>query len=260
MIDIQSSPALLSLPINKVGIKSIRHPVDVFINKTEKQATIATFAMYTNLSSTARGSHMSRFVEILNQKKWALSLPCMQEIMTLTKDKLKSDNAYIQAQFDVCIEKTAPVSKSIGVIDYQVDLHAKTQNNKQEFSLKVAVPITTLCPCSKEISEYGAHNQRTYVTVTIQTDTNIYITEIINLVEKSASAEVYSVIKRADEKYITEQAYNNPKFVEDVVREIADNLASLTRANKITNYTVEAQSVESIHNHDAYAMITSIAD
>jgi TIGR00294 family protein len=186
----------------------------------------------------------------------------MQELLLATAQRFKTDKIYIHADFTVFINKTAPISGATGLLDYQASLTGnfstnKNQTHKTSITMEVTVPVTTLCPCSKEISDYGAHNQRSHIKVEITTEENIFFEDLIALIEKEASCEIYSVLKRTDEKYVTEMAYNNPKFVEDIVRNIAHKL-NTSNTLKPSYYKVEAENFESIHNHSAYAIATSL--
>lgn len=260
LIDLQNAQSTHLIYLDQVGIRDIKHPV-LLQTKNSTQPVIATFNMAVGLAADKRGTHMSRFVEVLNQREWILSVDQMHELLTITAEKFKSDNVMINAKFTIFINKTAPISKARGLIDYNVELNGNFSTNKNQthnntVSIKVIVPVTTLCPCSKEISEYGAHNQRSHITLQITPTSPVSIEDLIKLVEQEASCEIYSVLKRADEKYVTERAYNNPRFVEDIVRNIAYKLN--TNPNiKFDNYRVESENFESIHNHSAYAMVSS---
>ena len=196
---------------------------------------------------------MSRFVEILNEHEYEITV---QSFMLMAKemiDRLDAESGYIEMTFPYFVIKSAPISGINNLLDYQVTLISKINALEKPATLiKVVVPVTSLCPCSKEISDYGAHNQRSKVTITVQINRFLWIEDIIDIVEKQASCEIYSILKRPDEKYVTEKAYNNPKFVEDIVRDIA---LVLNKCNKVISYTVESENFESIHNHSAFALI-----
>jgi GTP cyclohydrolase I len=261
MIDLQNAVSTHQIYLNQVGIRDIKHPVHLETKNKATQPTIATFNMAVGLAADKRGTHMSRFVEILNQKDWVLSVPCMQDLLLTTAERFKTDRVYINAKFSLFLNKTAPISLVKGLVDYQAELTGiwqtnKNQTHKNTISLSVTVPVTTLCPCSKEISEYGAHNQRSHIKVLLTTDQTIHFEDLIALIEREASCEIYSVLKRADEKYVTERAYNNPKFVEDIVRNIAHKI-SIDKNIKYQYYKIESENFESIHNHSAYAMVES---
>jgi GTP cyclohydrolase IB len=250
--DVQSSPDLRRLPIDKVGIKDIRHPVLVKDRSQGVQHTIANFSMYVELPHNFKGTHMSRFVEILNAHDMEISVESFKDMLAEMATRLEAKTGHIEMSFPYFINKAAPVSGVKSLMDYQVSFLGKIEDGEYCTSIKVVVPVTSLCPCSKEISERGAHNQRSHVTVTVQTNDFIWVEDIIELVEKQASCELYGLLKRPDEKYVTERAYDNPKFVEDMVRDVA---AGLNADARIDAYVVESENFESIHNHSAYAMI-----
>jgi len=250
--DVQNSPDLRHLPIDKVGIKEIRHPVVVRDRSQGLQHTIASFNMYVELPHNFKGTHMSRFVEILNSHDMEISVESFKDMLADMSQRLESDTGHIEMSFPYFINKAAPVSGVKSLMDYQVMFTGEIRGNRDIMTIKVVVPVTSLCPCSKEISQYGAHNQRSHVTLTVRTNTFVWVEDLIDLVEKQASCELYGLLKRPDEKYVTEHAYDNPKFVEDMVRDVA---AVLNRDDRIDAYVVESENFESIHNHSAYAMI-----
>ena len=250
--DVQSSPDLRHLPIDKVGIKSIRHPVRVADKSGGVQHTIAQFNMYVDLPHDFKGTHMSRFVEILNSHEREISVESFESILREMVDKLEAKAGHIEMNFPYFINKSAPVSGVESLLDYDVTFIGEIMDGHYYFTMKVVVPVTSLCPCSKEISERGAHNQRSHVTVTARTHGFVWIEEIVRYVEENASSELYGLLKRPDEKYVTEHAYDNPRFVEDMVRDIA---AQLNGDKRVDAYIVESENFESIHNHSAYAFI-----
>ena len=250
--DVQNTPDLRHLPIDKVGIKDIRHPVVVRDRSQGVQHTIANFNMFVELPHNFKGTHMSRFVEILNSHDMEISVESFKDMLADMSQRLEADTGHIEMSFPYFINKAAPVSGVQSLMDYQVTFSGEINNGKDITTIKVIVPVTSLCPCSKEISEYGAHNQRSHVTLTVRTNTFVWIEDLIDLVEKQASCELYGLLKRPDEKYVTEHAYDNPKFVEDMVRDVA---AVLNKDDRIDAYVVESENFESIHNHSAYAMI-----
>jgi GTP cyclohydrolase I len=250
--DIQSLPDARKLAIDKVGIKAIRHPIQVMQRSGGVQHTIANFNMYVGLPHQFKGTHMSRFVEILNAHERELTVESFNLMLREMVDKLEAKEGRIEMAFPYFIDKAAPVSGVRSLMDYEVTFVAQVLKGEQCFAMKVLVPVTSLCPCSKKISDYGAHNQRSHVTVTAHTGDFVWIEEIVDLVEKQASSELYGLLKRPDEKYVTERAYDNPKFVEDMVRDVA---AALNRDKRIRRYVVESENFESIHNHSAYALI-----
>ena len=252
MEDVQNSKDTRHIPINKVGIKDIRHPVRVADRTGGEQHTIANFNMYVNLPHNFKGTHMSRFVEILNNHEREISVKSFKEMMVEMTERLEADSGHVEMNFAYFVNKTAPVSNVQSLMDYDVTFIGDFIDGDNQFTLKVLVPVTSLCPCSKKISDYGAHNQRSHVTVTAKVKDFIWIEEIIDLVEQEASCELYGLLKRPDEKAITERAYDNPKFVEDMVRDVA---ARLNADDRISAYIVESENFESIHNHSAYALI-----
>lgn len=250
--DVQSSADTRRLPINKVGIKDIRHPVRVRDRTAGEQHTIAHFNMYVHLPHNFKGTHMSRFVEILQHYEREISVNSFKDMLTEMVQTLHAESGYIEMSFPYFIMKTAPVSGVQSLMDYNVTFIGEVAHGKTALNIKVVVPVTSLCPCSKEISRYGAHNQRSHVTVNVRTRGFVWIEDLVDIVENEASCQLYGVLKRPDEKYVTERAYENPKFVEDMVRDVA---ARLNADERITAYVVESENFESIHNHSAYAMI-----
>jgi GTP cyclohydrolase I len=250
--DVQSSADTRHLAINKVGIKSIRHPVLVKDKSGGVQHTIATFNMYVHLPHNFKGTHMSRFVQILNQHGREITVESFEGILREMTDKLEAKSGYIEMAFPYFINKTAPVSEVQSLLDYDVTFIGEIVDGKYRFNMKVQIPVTSLCPCSKEISERGAHNQRSHVTINVRTKRSVWIEEVVRFAEEQASSELYGLLKRPDEKFVTERAYDNPKFVEDMVRDVA---AVLNADERIESYVVESENFESIHNHSAYALI-----
>ncbi|MCO6412365.1 MAG: GTP cyclohydrolase I FolE2 [Thiogranum sp.] len=250
--DVQSSIDTRHIAIDKVGIKDIRHPVRVKDRTEGEQHTIANFNMYVNLPHNFKGTHMSRFVEILNLHEREISVESFKEMLGEMSERLEAEAGHIEMTFPYFVNKTAPVSGVQSLLDYEVSFIGEIRDNHPEMKIKVVVPVTSLCPCSKKISDRGAHNQRSHVTVSATTRDFVWIEELIELVEEQASCELYGLLKRPDEKYVTERAYDNPKFVEDMVRDIA---ARLNADDRISAYTVESENFESIHNHSAYALI-----
>jgi GTP cyclohydrolase IB len=249
--DIQSLPDNRNIPLDRVGVKGLRWPVTVLDLERGKQTTVATVSLYVNLPHNFRGTHMSRFVEVLNEYhelEWSNRI---SEILKRIREYLDADEAHLEVEFDYFIEKKAPVTGSPSLMGYTCQFKASSRNG-EDFILSVTVPVITLCPCSKEISAYGAHNQRCMVKVQVRYTGMVWIEELVNLVESSSSGGMYSVLKRSDEKYVTERAYNTPMFVEDVVREVAGKLDAIDR---VIWYEIEADSQESIHNHNAYACL-----
>ena len=255
--DVQSAPDSRKLAIDKVGIKAIRHPVRITERaSTERspkvQHTIALFNMYVGLPHHFKGTHMSRFVEILEAHEREITVETFQVMLREMVEKLEAEEGHIEMSFPYFIEKKAPVSGVKSLMDYDVTFSGEIRDGRQSFTMKVVVPVTSLCPCSKKISERGAHNQRSHVTVTARTNDFVWIEEIVDIVEKQGSSELYGLLKRPDEKFVTERAYDNPKFVEDLVRDVA---SVLNLDERIDAYVVESENFESIHNHSAYALI-----
>jgi GTP cyclohydrolase I len=250
--DVQNTPDVRHLAINKVGIKSIRHPVRVKDKTGGVQHTIAMFNMYVHLPHNFKGTHMSRFVEILNMNEREISIESFETILREMLKRLEAESGYVEMSFPYFINKSAPVSGVQSLLDYDVVFIGEIEKDKIDITVKVQVPVTSLCPCSKKISDYGAHNQRSHVTVSARINDFIWVEDIITMVESQASCELYGLLKRPDEKYVTERAYDNPKFVEDMVRDVA---AQLNAEPRIDAYIVESENFESIHNHSAYALI-----
>ena len=252
--DIQSSADTRNLRIGRVGIKDIRHPAQIKVRGGGKQATAVNFCVYSSLAADRKGVHMSRFVALLNEQEWTLDTQVIGVMAEKIIQLLDSESSYIRADFPFFVLKQAPVSRQKGWMDYLASLSAHVENGKLTRTLSVTVPVKSLCPCSKKISDYGAHNQRSQITISAQLagDDQLVIEDLVDLVEDMASCQLYSVLKRPDEKFVTERAYDNPKFVEDLVRDIAMGLKTNT---KIVDFEVQAENFESIHNHSAYACI-----
>lgn len=250
--DVQGSHDSRKLAIDKVGIKAIRHPMRIQERSGGVQHTIASFNMYVGLPHQFKGTHMSRFVEILNAHEREITVETFQVMLREMVERLEAEEGHIEMSFPYFIDKAAPVSGVRSLMDYEVTFVGDIRAGRQTFTMKVLVPVTSLCPCSKKISERGAHNQRSHVTVAAQLNDFVWIEEIVDLVEKQASCELYGLLKRPDEKFVTERAYDNPKFVEDMVRDVA---AVLNKENRVDAYVVESENFESIHNHSAYALI-----
>ncbi len=250
--DVQNSADSRQIPIDKVGIKDIRHPVRIKDRSGGEQHTVANFNMYVNLPHNFKGTHMSRFVEILNQHEREITVKSFKDMLFEMNERLEAESGHIEMSFPFFVNKVAPISEVQSLMDYAVTFIGELHGDRAETVIKVVVPVTSLCPCSKKISDYGAHNQRSHVTVSVRTREFVWIEELIDLVEQEASCELFGLLKRPDEKYVTERAYDNPKFVEDIVRDIA---ARLNSDERIIGYTVESENFESIHNHSAYAYI-----
>ena len=253
--DVQSAPDSRKLAIDQVGVKAIRHPVRIMERAGGVQHTIASFNMTVGLPHHFKGTHMSRFVEILSAQERELTVDSFQAMLQQMVERLEAEEGRIEMSFPYFIEKSAPVSGVKSLMDYEISFIGEVRGGRQSFAMKVLVPVTSLCPCSKKISARGAHNQRSHVTVTAHTSDFVWIEEVVDIVEKQASSELYGLLKRPDEKHVTERAYDHPKFVEDMVRDVA---AILNLDERITAYVVESENFESIHNHSAYALIEKV--
>ncbi len=251
--DVQGSLDQRNIAIDKVGIKDIAHPIKVLQRGGEIQHTVASVGMCVQLPHSQKGTHMSRFVEILNAQQEALCTQSFARILHTMAERLEAEKGYIEMTFPYFINKKAPVSGIAGLINYEVSLIGEINAGKTTVKTRVVVAATSLCPCSKQIADYGAHNQRSHITITAQSEELLWAEQLIDIAEAQASAEVFSILKRSDEKVVTEQAYDNPKFVEDLIRDVA---SSLDQVSNITAYTVEAENFESIHNHSAYALVS----
>jgi GTP cyclohydrolase I len=251
MRDVQSEPANHSVDVDKVGVRDVKYPIVVRDKAKREQHTIADINMYVSLPQRFRGTHMSRFIEVLNKHRGRMSMHDIEDLLREIELTLDADSAHLEISFPYFVEKSAPVSGAKSLTEYLCKFIASHREGL-DFILEVNVPVTNLCPCSKEISEHSAHNQRGLVTVQLKFKEFVWIEDVIALVEGSASCEVYSLLKREDEKFVTEKAYSRPMFAEDVVREIAKRLDD---DSNITWYTVASENYESIHNHNAYAFI-----
>jgi GTP cyclohydrolase IB len=250
--DVQGRADTRRIPIDKVGIKDIFHPVRVKDRSGGEQHTIANFNMYVYLPHNFKGTHMSRFVEVLHLQERELSVDSFRTMLKEMVERLDAETGHIEMTFPYFVMKKAPVSGVKSLLDYRATLTGEISADRADTWLKVVVPVTSLCPCSKKISDYGAHNQRSHVTIAARIDGHVWIEELIDIAEQEASCEVYGILKRPDEKYVTERAYDNPKFVEDMVRDVAVRLNADPR---IRADAVESENFESIHNHSAYALI-----
>ncbi|MEA1883270.1 MAG: GTP cyclohydrolase FolE2 [Thermotogota bacterium] len=253
MKDLQNESDDRNIPINKVGVGDVRYPIFLKDRQYGEQHTIGTVNMYVNLPENFRGTHMSRFIEILHAHANRMELQNVQEILLDMKRLLRANQAHMTMMFPYTIEKHAPVTgiKSHMVIDCAFDA-TLDKNDQFIFVLVVTVPIQTVCPCSKAISDRGAHNQRAYVTVKMKMSKMVWIEEVVEEIEKAASSPVFPLLKRSDEKYITERGYDNPKFVEDVARDLA---IELKKNFSVKWFRLSVTSQESIHNHHAYACL-----
>ncbi len=252
MIDMQNQQDYRRIDIQKVGVKGIKYPITVLDRVQGVQQVNAAINMYVNLPHHFKGTHMSRFVEILNEYHGEVNIKTLQLILEKLREKLRAESAHIEISFSYFVKKTAPVSRAKSLMEYECRFWGQNRGDKTDIMVGVVVPVTTVCPCSKEISNAGAHNQRSMVDVKVKFKKFFWIEDVITLVENSASGEVYSLLKRVDEKYVTEKGYENPMFVEDVVRNVAERLNAI---DNFTWYSVEAENFESIHNHSAYAYV-----
>jgi len=252
MRDIQNQKDNRNIDIQKVGVKGIKYPIVVLDRANGTQHVNATINIYVDLPHHFKGTHMSRFVEILNEFRGQINIKTFHKILQEVKEKLHAESAHMEIEFPYFVEKTAPVSGAKSLMEYTCSFSGQNSVSTTAFLVGVIVPVTTVCPCSKEISNLGAHNQRSMVTAKVRFKKFFWIEDLIRLVEDSASGEVYSLLKRVDEKFVTEKAHENPMFVEDVVRNVAQEL---NRNDNFTWYSVEAENFESIHNHSAYAYV-----
>ena len=250
--DVQSSADTRKIAINKVGIKDIRHPIRVKDRNQGEQHTIAVFNMYVFLPHNFKGTHMSRFVAILNNHEREITVSSFKDMLAEMAGLLESEVGHIEMSFPFFVNKKAPISGVESLLDYEASLIGERRDGRNIIHIKVVVPVTSLCPCSKKISDFGAHNQRSHVTIQARVDSFMWIEELIEIAESEASCELYGILKRPDEKYVTERAYQNPKFVEDIVRDIA---VRLNADDRVRAYSVASENFESIHNHSAYALI-----
>jgi GTP cyclohydrolase IB len=250
--DVQGHADSRQLPINKVGIKDVYHPVRVKDRSRGEQHTIANFNMYVALPHNFKGTHMSRFVEVLHRNEREISVESFRDILVDMTEQLDAESGHIEMEFPYFVMKKAPVSGVESLMDYKASLIGEFHAGEAQLWLQVIVAATSLCPCSKRISDYGAHNQRSHITIKARVEGHMWLEELIDIAEKEASCELYGILKRPDEKHVTERAYDNPKFVEDIVRDVA---VRLNEDERVRAYVVEAENFESIHNHSAYALI-----
>ena len=251
--DIQSVVDTRSIAIDRVGVKAVVHPLKLRMASGEVQATVVTADMYVGLSKDAKGTHMSRFLEILQSQHEPMDAHGFRRMMDRMLHRLGASRGHIELSFPYFISKKAPVSGVESLLDYRVKMRGEvTPRTGYRYTLTVTAPVTSLCPCSKEISDYGAHNQRSHLTIAAELQAGLPIEELVAIAEEEASCQVYGLLKRPDEKWVTERAYDNPKFVEDLVRDIA---LRLNADDRVLAYVVESENFESIHNHSAYALI-----
>ncbi|MBS1704574.1 MAG: GTP cyclohydrolase I FolE2 [Armatimonadetes bacterium] len=251
--DIQKTPDQRNIPIDRVGVRQVKFPIRVLERDNGEQQTIGNFTLTVDLPSEFKGTHMSRFMEVLNETSHCVSVDGIPKILEQLKERLHSASAHLDVTFPFFMVKPAPVTKKEGMMEYTCGFRATSDTSGVGIEMFLEVPVATLCPCSKEISQYGAHNQRGIVTVTLNTEGMVWLEEVIEMIESVASAPLFPVLKRPDEKWVTEHAYENPRFVEDMVREVAMAFDSDSR---IRSYTIEVENQESIHAHNAYACLS----
>ena len=250
--DVQNRADTRALPINKVGIKDVYHPVRIKNRTGGDQHSVANFNMYVALPHNFKGTHMSRFVEILHKHEHEITVDSFKSMLAEMTSHLHAEVGHIEMSFPFFVNKKAPMSGVESLMNYQASLIGEHRQGDTQLWLKVVVAATSLCPCSKAISAYGAHNQRSSITLTVRIAEHMWLEELIDIAEQEASCEVYGILKRADEKFVTERAYDNPKFVEDIVRDLA---VRLNNEPRVRAYCIETENFESIHNHSAYALI-----
>jgi GTP cyclohydrolase IB len=249
--DVQGGADVRDIAIQRVGVRSLRHPVQV-ASPVGPQPSVATIDMAVALPASQKGTHMSRFIEVLQGHRAPLGVQSMRELMRTMLTRLEASEGAITARFPYFVNKLAPVSGAASLLDYEVTLRVEASAGKVRTHQEVAVPVTSLCPCSKKIADYGAHNQRSAVTIAVELQDDLPIEQQVRFAEDAASSEIWPLLKRPDEKYVTERAYDNPKFVEDIVRDIA---LALNRDDRVLAYSVATENFESIHNHSAFALI-----
>lgn len=259
LADLQNSRPDVAIPIDKVGVSDLHYPIAVLDRQNQMQQTSARISMSVSVPRQFKGTHMSRFVEILNRHRGEITMRTIPDILHELKTDLEAHAAHMEVCFPYFVEKAAPVTGLTGLMDYECTFAGESNGQKDDFVLSVRVPVTSLCPCSKAISEYGGHNQRGYITIEVRSKPRedgtcemVWIEELIDVAERSASAPVYPLLKRPDERHVTMQAYDNPVFVEDMVRNAAGRL---TGDPRIVWFSVRAENHESIHNHNAFAEI-----
>jgi GTP cyclohydrolase IB len=259
IIDVQNRADERGIALDHVGVRDIRCPIVVLDRASDRQQTVATLSMSVSLPHHFKGTHMSRFVEALNEHRGEVTMRTIPALLADLKRRLDAERARVEVRFPYFLERTAPASGARALMDYQCAFVGEANGDGADFILGVEVPVTSLCPCSKEISEYGAHNQRGHITIEVRSTLSadgspelIWIEELIDVAERSASAPVYPLLKRVDERHVTMQAYDNPVFVEDMVRGVA---VALKGDSRVSWFRAQAVNQESIHNHDAFACI-----
>lgn len=263
MEDVQNRPDERGIRIQQAGVRDLRYPITVLDRQQGKQETVGSITASASVPAHSKGTHMSRFVEVLNRHRGELTLNTMPVVLSDLRNRLDADQADLEVRFTYFLDREAPSSGARGLMDYDCWFRGRSTDDAESFWVGVRTPVTSLCPCSKAISDYGAHNQRGYITIEIEsahdsdgTPQLVWIEELIDIAEGAASCPVYPLLKREDERHVTMQAYDNPVFVEDMVRNVA---AALAGDPRIESYRIEAQNQESIHNHDAFAVVVSVA-
>ena len=259
MPDIQSTNDSRGIPLDAVGVRDLLYPITILDQNNQRQEVVARISMAVNLPHHFKGTHMSRFIEALNEHKGELTLRTLPDFLNVLRQRLEAECAQVECDFPYFIERVAPVSGSRGLMDYQCSFSASLSPSGGDFSLGVDVPVASLCPCSKEISDYGAHNQRGHVKISVKSRPDedgrpsvIWIEELVEIAESAASAPLYPLLKRSDERHVTMQAYDNPVFVEDLARGVAQRLM---QDDRVASFDVEIVNLESIHNHNAFACV-----
>ena len=252
MVDVQNKADERKIDIEKVGVKNLRYPIVVLDKKNHTQKTVGTINMYAHLGDHLKGTHMSRFIDVFNQYYVDITMNNFLDMLVKIRENLHARKAFAEVSFPYFIEKVAPVSGEKSIMGYTCQYMGEVGHNVKKFYVGIEVPISTVCPCSLDISDRGAHNQRGTVAVKLFFEKFFWIEDIIALIEHSASSELFTLLKREDEKYITEHAFDHPRFVEDLVREVTQKLE---QDGRFPWFSVEAENFESIHNHNAYAYV-----
>jgi GTP cyclohydrolase IB len=249
--DMQNTIDERNIPIDRVGVRNIRYPIRVLDRVNEVQHSVGNFTLTVDLPHHFKGTHMSRFLEVLNEHRNEVSVQSIPKILNSLRERLHAETSHLDVTFPFFMSKAAPVTGKEGMMEYTCGFSASS-GTLEDFEIILQVPVTTLCPCSKEISAYGAHNQRGIVSVRLRMNEHIWLEEIIEVIESCASCGLYPILKRPDEKWVTEHAYDNPRFVEDLVREVA---LRFDRDGRVSTYQIEVENYESIHAHNAYAFL-----
>ncbi len=252
MVDVQSMRDERRIPIQKVGVKGVRYPIILKDKTAQVQHTTAVVDLYADLPHEFKGTHMSRFIEVFEEFRSDLSMQGFLGMLQKIRTELEAETAYSELHFPYFIKKAAPVSGQTSIMSYDCSYEGKVSKEGHSFVVGVTVPVQTVCPCSKAISSQGAHNQRGLVTLKVSLGPFFWIEDMVAMVEDSASSDLYTLLKREDEKFVTERSYSRPRFVEDLVREVYLRMESL---GKYSRFSVEAENFESIHNHSAYAFV-----